>query len=429
MNQRQKIMIVTECFFASSGRFSILSRRQFRWCGAAKAWHKKQVKAYNKAVARAKAEGNSLPAPLDPKKKAPQKTFRWNLTMTSADVIRITKNFAFMARSLHELPSNEAMLKCGRCCIEHHFDNHEDCRDWCQRKKQSPEERKQHDHFYRCKTKDSELYAELTRIMARFITLEALLEVAHNMDTLVNESLNNTIAWIAPKNKVYCGTKSLSIRIAIAVGITSLGTLQFYTDLFRVLGIKMTADVAHWLQVRDGTRSRRIAKTKTPEAKRRRLKSKYDKLAEETKVAKEERAKREGTYEPGIGLAGGYAEEDTAASTTRTATTPTKKNAAAAIDETKTCIHCGQLGHLRKSNRLCRYYVPPQRRAKKTTVAVASGVAVATEPGFLNDAEEAAAMDAMPLEDSSGDDAYFDATGEYSSDGSSSNGKRKSCII
>ena len=100
---------------------------------------------------------------------------------------------------------------------------------------------------------DKLLYDELTKLVSRFITLEALLEVAHNMDTLVNESLNNTIAWVAPKNKIYCGTISLSIRIAIAVGITSVGPLQFFTDLFRVLGINMTPDVAHWLQVRDGS--------------------------------------------------------------------------------------------------------------------------------------------------------------------------------
>ena len=79
-------------------------------------------------------------------------------------------------------------------------------------------------HFYRCKEKDKVLYAELKRIMARFLTLEALLEVAHTMDTNANESLNNTISWIAPKNKVLCGTLSLAICIGIALGITSVGT-------------------------------------------------------------------------------------------------------------------------------------------------------------------------------------------------------------
>ena len=62
-----------------------------------KAWQKKRKAVYDKAVAKATAEKKTLPLPFDPMKKAPQKTFKWNLTMTSADIIRITKNFAFIS--------------------------------------------------------------------------------------------------------------------------------------------------------------------------------------------------------------------------------------------------------------------------------------------------------------------------------------------
>ena len=63
--------------------------------------------------------------------------------------------------------------------------------------------------FYHDKSKDAELCDKLCLIMARFVTLEALKEVVHNMDTCANESFNNTIVWVAPKNKVYSGSQSL----------------------------------------------------------------------------------------------------------------------------------------------------------------------------------------------------------------------------
>jgi hypothetical protein len=86
--------------------------------------------------------------------------------------------------------------------------------------------------------------------MARFITIEVLKEVAHNMDTCTNESFNNTIAWLAPKNQLYCGTNSLKNRISIAIGITALGTIEFYWGLFGQLGIHLTDDVLHFLKIK-----------------------------------------------------------------------------------------------------------------------------------------------------------------------------------
>ena len=99
--------------------------------------------------------------------------------------------------------------------------------------------------------------------MARFVTLEALKEVQHTLDTCANESLNDAIAWLAPKNKVHCGTNSQKNRIAIAMGITSLGTLDFCTRMFQCLGIEMTDDVRHYPSVKGSSGARQLAKTKT----------------------------------------------------------------------------------------------------------------------------------------------------------------------
>lgn len=120
--------------------------------------------------------------------------------MTGMDCIRLSRNFAFMARTLEGKTDND-MIKAGQSVLQHHFDNHQCCGDWCRRKTESKEERARKQHFYRSKAKDNELYEELQQILRRFITLDALKEVAHSMDTCANESLNNTISWVAPKNK------------------------------------------------------------------------------------------------------------------------------------------------------------------------------------------------------------------------------------
>ena len=135
-----------------------------------------------------------------------------------------------------------------------------------------------------------------------------------------------------------------------------------------------------------------------------------------------ERAKREGTYQPGIGLNGGYEDEGDDVD---------NRKAVPLVDMTKLCIHCNKPGHLRKSNKLCGLYVAPKKRKSKQSTTVG---AAAAAPTFSNDAEEADAMDAMPLQEdasarsnSSGEDAYFDA-GEYSSDEDENIGAN-SCII
>ena len=326
---------------------------------------------------------------------------------------------------MEQQTSDEAVLKCGRAVLEHHFDNHKDCGEWCRRKTQTAEERKK--HFYRSKEKDKLLYDELKRIMARFLTLEALREVAHTMDTNANESLNNTISWIAPKNKVLCGTVSLAVRIAIAIGITSLGTKTYYNELFRLLGITITEDVAHWLEIRDGTRSRRLAKAKTRDYKLRRNKRAFDKLKDETQLAKDERAKREGVYEAGIGMGGGYGTDaddddngDSNQKKKKQSTRLPKK------DMSKTCKACHEQGHATRRNKLCQLYVaPPPRRSKKKVAPTAASIT--PHQAFATDADELDALDAMPLEDPAGssEDDFFDARDTYSDDSGSAGGAER----
>jgi hypothetical protein len=201
------------------------------------------------------------------------------------------------------------------------------------------EEKMNNERFYRSHENDAALYKVLTKILSRFVSQDRLKEVAHNMDTQVNESFNNTAAWLAPKNKVYCGTTSLSIRISLGVGIVSLGLLQYFKSLYHALGITMTPNVLHFLQVKEMQREKRLANMKTTKAKKDRLKRKYFQLKEDELIARKERSKRDGTYKRGMnvsaGAADGYTEEDLLLAAA--AAKPGRK--------VRVCPHCGLKGH------------------------------------------------------------------------------------
>ena len=266
-------------------------------------------------------------------------------TLTKCDIYRISTNFAFMTRSLPGVDPSEYVTR-GKSVVEHHFDDHQYCGAFCRRKLHTEEERIAKKKFYRCKMKDKDLYEALKRLVARFVTHEALLEVGHGMDTLVNESINNSISWVAPKNKTYSTTQSLNNRIAFAVCINGVGTLKFFERMFVKCGIAWTPDIAYYVRQIDAARTTKIVKTKTGRAKRKRQEAFHGRLLGFAEIAKKERARRDGVaYEPGIGF------ERTAAAATSTKP-PAKKRAKRDMSKVR-CKHCQKLGHCMRSSLSC----------------------------------------------------------------------------
>jgi hypothetical protein len=169
-------------------------------------------------------------------------------TMTRMDSTRLGKNFGYMVRALKTTREDQYM-NAGRAVLEHHVDDHSFCGPWCARKRMTEAQRQVKDRYYRSKTKD------VSGKLSRFVTLDRLKEVAHRMDTQVNESFNNTASWFAPKNKVYCGSQSLRNRLSIAIGINTLGLYEYYKRLFAVLDVPTTKNIEHFLRVKDNTRN------------------------------------------------------------------------------------------------------------------------------------------------------------------------------
>jgi hypothetical protein len=310
-------------------------------------------------------------------------------TMTRMDSTRLGKNFSYMARTLKHKDPNE-YVAAGKACLEHHFDSHIYCGDWCKRKNETEQQKQSSIRYYRCKEKDAKLYEVLESKMARFVTQERLEEMAHTLDTNMNEAFNQICTWFAPKNKVFAGTGSLHTRIGFAVGINSLGVEVFFKRLFKKLGLPVTNNVSYYLNLKENNRNKRLSKVKTRDAKLNKNKRKIERLKKDTLVAKMERRKRLGTYRRGMNL--DDPEEEVPE--------PARKKAAAVA---KFCEYCGIKGHVTRRSTKCE---AREATAKKfrTDGSLLSDPPPIGEPEALMDAAQAQLaemdceeMDAMPF--------------------------------
>lgn len=145
----------------------------------------------------------------------------------------------------------------------------------------------------------------------------------------------------------------------------------------------------------------------------------YDRLKNETELAKGERSTRAGVYKSGIGMDGGYDNADRTAEEAPTAPPP----AATRIDTRKRCSRCHEIGHSRPWSKQCRFYKPRGQRTTAGSDQSAQEVLVASSPAqqVNRDADELDNIDAMPLKDTiikdeSDSSDFFDARDYGSSD-------------
>ena len=86
--------------------------------------------------------------------------------------------------------------------LEHMFNSHDNCSTEKWFKTRAPEElntyNKTYDKFC-CKQNDNQMYNFLKNTIFQFQTDKVLNESLHMFDTKKNESMNNVIAYVAPK--------------------------------------------------------------------------------------------------------------------------------------------------------------------------------------------------------------------------------------
>jgi hypothetical protein len=258
--------------------------------------------------------------------------------LNKVDCLKLHRNFGYMVKQLKSVPEDQWMGR-AKAVLEHHFENHEWCdASWCPRKSKSSselaKERTQCGKYYRCKERDKEEYDLLKSILDKYISLEKLREVAHGFSTQMNESMNNTIAWMAQKNKTLSGSVALSVRIHLAVGITLVGYEVYIAELLNRMGIELTKGTAGHLNQIWKAKQAWSEKQKQLSHKRKRQDGKQSKLQREITDAEKKRRK-EGWYKPGEGF-----------------------NECLPVMETagKVCrAGCGGTDHLTSQSRNCKY--------------------------------------------------------------------------
>jgi hypothetical protein len=311
--------------------------------------------------------------------------------LTGMDVIRLGKNFGYMIRGLQRLDEDK-WIDAGHSVIDHHFDIHDKCGPWCRRKDQSDQQRVTSDRFYRDIDKDNKLYKAVSDLLARFITLDKLREVAHPYDTQVNESLNNTISWLAPKNKCYGGSCSLTNRICIAIGVNTLGMEKYFARLFKALAIPMTPNVAHFLGIKEVNWKKRIDKCKSKETKKLRNKNIFNKLRKEEASKQKERRKNDAAqYRTGMNMEEGDNNHPTGPPCPKK---PRRdyKNAV--------CGSCGQKGHCTSRSRVCVNYSGKQNSITAATTNTSTTLPTTATTNVPNNdaADDVDDYDGIPLQ-------------------------------
>jgi ferredoxin-thioredoxin reductase catalytic subunit len=119
-------------------------------------------------------------------------------TLTRMDCTWIGKNFGYMARTLRICPVDE-FRDAAKAVLLHHFNDHTYCGAWCPCKLETQEQRDAKARYYRCKEKDADLHDILEKQMAPFIQLDKLTDMAHGLDTNMNEAFNQVCTWFAPQ--------------------------------------------------------------------------------------------------------------------------------------------------------------------------------------------------------------------------------------
>jgi hypothetical protein len=190
------------------------------------------------------------------------------------------------------------------------------------------------------------LFDELLVILEPFVSLQGLKEVAHGWDTNPNESMNNTIAWFAPKGKTYSGTNSLRVRISIAISIQSLGYDECFLRIFKDLGLDMDAITAHRMKMNETGRHYRQMQARSLQRKRvqqeanhAKIKKYFEKLATDRSKGKQ--------YKTASAL-------DGVLSMATTNQSITANNKRRRTDYSKiTCPFCGVHGHVTRKSKYC----------------------------------------------------------------------------
>ena len=144
------------------------------------------------------------------------------------------------------------MSEASKVPIEHMFNSHANfSAEWCFKTRASEEGKtcNERDEEFRCKQNYNQLYNLLKKTIFLFQTEKVLRESLHMFDTQKNESKNNGVAYVAPKNKPMAHITRLNNRISCVVGISIFGFKTYWKQVFDLMDIQTSTTFEQFFQV------------------------------------------------------------------------------------------------------------------------------------------------------------------------------------
>ena len=145
----------------------------------------------------------------------------------------------------------EELSEVSKVPLKHIFNSHDNSNaEWYFKTRTSEVGKKYNykEEEFRCKQNDNQLYNILKKTIIPFQTDKVLKESLHMFDTQKNESMNNVIAYIAPKNTTMAHRMSLSNSISCVVGISFFIFKIYWKQKFALMEIQTTSTFEQFLK-------------------------------------------------------------------------------------------------------------------------------------------------------------------------------------
>lgn len=189
----------------------------------------------------------------------------WKLRLPKQTIDYLKKCFGCAIKKNGGDP--EAVRKDLSNVVDHAFDKHEMCGEWC-RFKEDPENYKHRGLPDGKGLHGTQLHSDLTQIFGTYANNAE--KIAACSSTQLNESFNAIVASKAPKGRCYGRSESLVYRLDAAVSQKNTGT-GYVVNVAKKLNVSPGKHTKQFREKKDVRREERAKKMRTAEFKRRRL--------------------------------------------------------------------------------------------------------------------------------------------------------------
>jgi hypothetical protein len=279
--------------------------------------------------------------------------------VTKADAERIKRRLSWTLR-LHCGGTYEEFKTAVEAVLEHHFDNHEYCGDWCTSAHGTEEEVREQGFRFRSKTNDHAMYLFLKKHHDAFMQDEKLRQLFHQFDTNSVEGFNKFLTKFLHKDMTLCQTIENAARAYLALCLQSIGYRQTYKRLFELTGIELNESdmTSLFLRSEDAMKLWKKVHRRKESVKIKRMRTYYKKLREAVAQTIKDN-KRAFSYSSGMMGPGGGEQE---AEQQQVGGGNRKRKSGS-------CKHCGSTGHTRITSYQC-----PSNPRNRTAVATSDPV-------------------------------------------------------